>query len=140
MKKILPSEKIYIAKSKIRQAGRGVFAKAPIRSGELIERCPVIEIVGKDVPPLKKNKLKEYYFIWHKPKKIATKVALCLGFGSIYNHSYTPNATYRKKIREGVVDFMAIRNIKKGEEITVNYNYGKPQDKSTLWIKSIKPA
>jgi hypothetical protein len=28
----------------------------------------------------------------------------------------------------------------KGEETTVNYNYGKPDDKNPLWIKSIKPA
>ena len=72
--------------------------------------------------------------------KIATKIAIGLGFGSLYNHSYNPNAIYKKRMRENLLDFVAIKNIKKGEEITVNYNYGRPKDESTLWIKSIKPA
>jgi len=140
MKKLAPASKIYISKSKIPKAGRGVFAASPIKKGELIERCPVLVVKGGDVPRLKPTILKSYYFIWHKPKKIATKVGICLGFGSIYNHSYEPNATYKKNLKEETIDFVAIRPIQRGEEITVNYNYGKPNDKSALWIKEIRPA
>ena len=68
------------------------------------------------------------------------KAAICLGFGSIYNHSYNPNATYKKQINDLFIDFIALNDIKKDQEITVNYNYGNPDDKTTLWIKSIPPA
>lgn len=135
-----PSQKIILKKSKILKAGRGVFAKQTIKKNELIERCPVIVFKGKEVQEMKKTTLKNYYFIWHKPKKIATKIALCLGFGSLYNHSYNPNATYKKELVRNYVDFKSIKEIKKGEEITINYNYGDPDDKTKLWIKSIKPA
>ena len=65
--------------------------------------------------------------------------AICFGFGSYYNHSYKPNATYKKEIKKQIIRFIAIRDIKKNEEITVNYNYGKQKSKKRLWIKSIKP-
>jgi SET domain-containing protein len=67
------------------------------------------------------------------------KVAICFGFGSMYNHSYEPNATYKKRLNENVIEFIAIRPLKKDEEISVNYNYGRPDDKSELWIEDIKP-
>ncbi len=140
MKRLRLSHKIFVAKSRISRAGRGVFADALLRKGKVIETCPVIRITGSDVPLVKQTNLKNYYFIWHEPKKIATRVALCLGFGSMYNHSYNPNATYRKMIKRDLIEFIAIRDIRSGEEITVNYNYGKPTDLSTLWIKTIKPA
>ena len=127
--------KIYITKSKIKNAGRGVFAIVNFRKGEIIEQCPVIVLSRKDYLLAKKTELKNYYFMWGKVTS-----AICLGYGSVYNHSYEPNATYKKQIKEKTINFVAIKNIKKGEEITVNYNYGKPEDKRTLWIKSIKPA
>ena len=66
-------------------------------------------------------------------------LAIALGFGSIYNHSYEPNATYKKKSESKVIDFVAIKGIKKDEEITVNYNYGNPEDKTRLLIKGVPP-
>jgi len=66
-------------------------------------------------------------------------VAICFGFGSLYNHAYEANATYRKLIKEQVIEFVAIKAIKKGNEITVNYNYGSPDNKKPLWIESIEP-
>ena len=78
--------------------------------------------------------LRDYYFMWGK-----STCAICFGFGSFYNHSYKPNATYKKNTKSKLISFIALENISKGEEITVNYNYGNPNDDSTLWIKSIKP-
>jgi len=133
--KIFPPQKIYISKSKILKAGRGVFAGKPIKKNEIIEKCLVFVLPKKDYPILKKTELRDYYFMWGK-----TTSAVCFGYGSFYNHSYSSNATYKKNIKEQKIQFVAIKNIKKGEEIMVNYNYGDPNDKSPLWIKSIKPS
>ena len=133
----LHSNKIFLSKSTISKAGRGVFALKNIRKGEVFESCPVIQIPERQTRLLQKSELLNYYFLWGKRLK---SVAIALGYGSIYNHSYEPNATYRKKMKQGMIDFVAIRNIKKGKEITVNYNFGNPNDKSRLWIKKIKPS
>lgn len=130
--KITSSPKIEIGKSQISQAGRGVFSKELIRKDELIEECPVLIVPRKDYPVLKRTILHNYYFMWGK-----VTCGICLGFGSLYNHSYKPNATYKKNIKNHIIRFVAIKDIQKGEEITVNYNYGNPDEKKSLWIKEI---
>ena len=128
-----PSKKILLAPSKIPHAGRGVFASQAIHKGEIIETCPVIVVSPNDVEHLKQTDLHNYYFSWGAKKET---VAITLGFGSLYNHSYTPNAQYKKKEQEHLVEFSALRDIQKGEEITTNYN-GDPNDQSTLWMKDV---
>lgn len=134
-----PSSKIYIAPSTIANAGRGVFAKKHIKKNDVIERCPVVLVQEEEIPHLRNTELLNYYFMWGEDHH-HHKAAICLGFGSMYNHSYTPNATYIKVIEDEYIDFMSLVPIKKGEEITINYNHGDPHNKSTLWIKSIPPA
>jgi len=136
MKKLFTSNKIYIARSRIPKAGLRVFAVRAIKKGEVIEMCPVILIPKKDVSNLRNSILTEYYFYFGKDNKL---LAVALGFGSIYNHSYEPNATYKKIWKDRTIVFSAIRDVKKGEEITVNYNYGSPDDKTRLWIHKIPP-
>lgn len=137
--KLLPSSKIYIGESKIPNARRGVFALQDIKKDELIERCPIILLNESQVSDLRKTELVNYYFMWGGDKH-NHKAAICLGFGSIYNHSYNPDAAYVKEINDLFIDFIALNDIKMNEEITINYNYGNPKDKTTLWIKSIPPA
>ncbi|MBI3619995.1 SET domain-containing protein-lysine N-methyltransferase [Candidatus Roizmanbacteria bacterium] len=131
----MPSDKVYAALSAIPKAGRGVFASEKIKANGIIERCPVLVLPKKDYRTLKQTGLREYYFMWGK-----VTVGICFGFGSLYNHSYKPNATYEKYINEQIIEFRAIKNIEKDEEITVNYNYGYPNDNKKLWINSIAPA
>ena len=132
MKKLVASEKIYIKQSKILDAGRGVFAKRDIKKDELIEKCPVVEVPKYDVSNVREGILVTYFFYFGKNKQ---RLAIALGFGSIYNHSYKPNATYKIRHKEKTIDFIALKNIKKDDEITVNYNYGNPKDKSPLWFE-----
>jgi SET domain-containing protein len=108
---------------KVQGKGRGVFARRLIGEGEEIERVPVL------VLPWTENEwesgLADYFFAWGKGT-----VALALGYGSLYNHSYQPNARYddfspRTKV------FTALRDIQPGEEITVNYN-GDPADRAPV--------
>ncbi len=118
----------------IRGKGRGVFARRPIEEGEIIERVPLIvlpaEQVGDD--PVRDD-LAGYIFKWGRGT-----VALALGYGSLYNHSYEPNARY-KDVRARAKLFVALRAIAAGEEITVNYN-GDPEDRSPVWFEVIESS
>ncbi len=132
--KIIASPKIELKKSQIPQAGRGVFAREPIKKNKIIEQCPVLVVPRKDYKNLKKTILRNYYFMWGK-----VTCGICFGFGSFYNHSYRPNSTFKIDTKNHIIRFVAIKDIRKGEEITVNYNYGDPDSKKPLWIKDIKP-
>jgi SET domain-containing protein len=134
MKKLLTSDKIYVSKSRILNAGRGVYARCDIKKGEIIERCPIIEISKHDTSNLKESMLVTYFFYFGKNKE---RVAIALGFGSIYNHTDKPNTTYKIKSREKVIDFIALTDIKKNEELTFNYyNSSNPKDKKNpLWFE-----
>ena len=134
MKKLLTSDKVYIRQSRILNAGRGVYARRDIKKDEIIEKCPVIEVPKHDVSNLRESILVTYFFYFGKNKE---RLAIALGFGSIYNHTYEPNATYKIKHREKTIDFIALSDINKDDEITVNYNYGNPKDKSPLWFEAI---
>lgn len=98
--------------------GRGVFTSKILYKGDVIEICPAIEISYKEHQALVSHKLENYTFVWNTKKKSA---AIILGFGSLYNHSKKANADYIKKITEGVMVYKAIKTIKKGEEITIDY-------------------
>jgi hypothetical protein len=134
LKKILTSDNVYIGKSAIPNAGRGVFARRDIKKGEIIERSPIIEVPKNDLSNLKESILVTYFFYFGKNKE---RLAMALGFGSMYNHSSKPNTTYRIKPKEMVIDFIALDDIKKDNEITFNYrNSGKPKDKKRpLWFE-----
>src|SRR5207237_10466933 len=102
--------------------GRGVFARCAIKRGAVIERVPVAVMPIKLVVDGWKNPaLSRYFYVWSK-----TTIAVSLGYGSLYNHSYTPNADYEQGTQ--VLVYRALRDIKPGEEITVNYN-GSPADR-----------
>ncbi len=124
---VLPS--IYVAPSPL--GGRGVFTSKAIKEGTPIEISPVIVLPEKDVPHIKATKLHDYYFIWGKKDK---KCAIILGYGSIYNHSYHPNAEYVPDFKGKTLDFFALHDIKAGEEITVNYS-GDPEGENKFWFK-----
>ena len=97
--------------------GRGVFATEMIPAGTVFERVPVIVMPAEDIVESTDNcVLANYVFDWGKGT-----VALALGYGSLYNHSFNPNARYDDKGRQTKI-FTALCDIKSGEEITVNYN------------------
>lgn len=132
-----PPTGIRMAHSALEGAGRGVFASRDFLEGELIESCPVIALPNpRDRARLRRTGLINYYFLWGPER---TQAAICLGYGSLYNHSYEPNARWEKRIEDERMDFYAVRPIHEGEEITVNYN-GAPDDSRKLWIKAIPPA
>ena len=131
MKNIPVSNNAYIDKSKIFKAGRGVFARYNIIKGKIIERCPIIEVPKYDTSNFTESLLATYFFYFGKNKQ---RSAIALGFGSIYNHSYKPNAKFKIRQKDMFIDFIALENIKKGNEITINYYNGNPQN-YPLWFE-----
>ena len=110
--------------------GRGVFTRNRIRAGEVIEEGPVIVMPPSEVGVLEKTALQDYYFDWGENQEAA---AVMLGLCSLCNHSYQPNAKFTLKPETLTIEFVALRDIEPGEEITINYN-GDPADQKPIWF------
>lgn len=127
----MKGQRVFVNQSKTIK-GLGVFALENIKKGEIIEVCPLILVPIKDFEQIKKTKLYYYFFEYTK-----TFFAIALGYCSLYNHSYSPNAKYVFDYKKRTITVVALRIIEKNEEIFFNYNY-YPNDKSPLgdWFKA----
>ena len=110
--------------------GRGVFACRDFAEGDIIETCHVLVLGPNDRQAIDDTNLYNYYFAWRE-----RSAAIALGNGSLYNHSYDPNARYLKNHTDDTIDFVAIEHIADGAEILVNYN-GDPNDQSPVWFEA----
>ena len=110
--------------------GRGVFLTEAVSEGTLIERCPVIVVPAEQLEALAATSLAEYWFRWGP---LGEDGAIALGFGSLYNHAPEPNAVYVRHFAEGVLEFIALRDIAADEEVLVNY-HGGLADRSPVWF------
>jgi SET domain-containing protein len=126
------SLKVYI--SETGRKGRGVFAKRKILRDELIERSPVIVIPAEQWATMEASILSNYTFDWGENDEHA---AVALGYASLYNHSYSPNAALTECLDENVIEVAALSDIEAGEEIVVNYN-GEPDDREELWFNVVE--
>jgi len=121
---IQPSNLIEVKRT--RSKGRGAFAREFIPTGTVFERTPVLVIPENDIYEAPGHPLLlDYVFEWGKGT-----VGLALGFGSLYNHSYQPNARYDDEGQQTKI-FTALTDIRPGEEITINYN-GHEDDTSPV--------
>lgn len=117
------SELVYV--KKVPGKGRGVFARVAIKKGEVVELAPVALVPFNLLQGAPDNpQLVRLFFEWDNKH-----LAVSLGYGSIYNHSYNPNAIYEHGTM--VMTYRALRNIAAHEEITVNYN-GNPRSKASV--------
>src|SRR3954454_18101685 len=114
---------------RVKGKGRGVFARRTIRKGELIERVPMLVMPAGE--SREGSVISDYCFAWGRGT-----VALALGYGSLYNHSFRPNARF-DDVGPQTKAFSALRDIKPGEEITVNYN-GEPRSRKSVWFEVIE--
>jgi SET domain-containing protein len=110
------------------RVARGVVAAKTFRKGETIEVAPVIVVPRSQGAALKQTKIDDYAFQWGGGSS-----AIALGCGSLYNHSYSPNADYEQDTKNLCMKFTALRPIRKGEQITINYN-GNPDCADPLWF------
>jgi uncharacterized protein len=119
---------LYIATSSL--GGRGVFSTADIPKDDIIEICPVIVMQTGEMELLDKTTLYDYYFLWGDE---VVQCALALGYGSLYNHFAPSCADYVMDFDAHTIDIFAVRDIKAGEEITINYN-GNTTDTTPPWF------
>ncbi len=110
--------------------GRGVFVGEDLPANSFIELCPVIILSETDKEKIHQTFLHDYYFLWGTEEKQA---AIALGYGSLYNHSYSPNAQFIANLEDESILIESITPIEAGSEITINYN-GDASDKSPLWF------
>lgn len=103
-------KKIKIKETK--NKGRGLFANKDFKKDEIIEKSPVI-IISSD-----KNTPKEINDILFQTDD-DNKFLLCLGLGSLFNHSDNENVYYL--FEDNFLYFYAKDNIKKGNELSINY-------------------
>lgn len=108
--------------------GRGVFALRAFSPGECIEAAPVLLVPAVESEHVARTVFDSYVYHWPDGA-----LALVLGFGSLYNHSYTPNARFNRDVDHAVMRYTALRTIEAGEEILINYN-GDPDCRDPLWF------
>ena len=117
---------LYVAPSP--RGGRGVFTSEAIPADSLLEICPVIVLSAADRELIHRTHLHDYYFLWEPDG-----CAIALGYGSLYNHSSTPNADYGMDFERQTIDFRTIHAIAAGEELTINYTDGE-DIRTELWF------
>ena len=110
--------------------GNGVYTSKAFRKGELIEVCPVLVFNSVERALLDQTKLYHYSFLWGDNDEQA---AVVLGYGSLYNHSFTPNVRYLADYENETLEITSTRRIEAGEELCFNYN-GDPEDQSEVWF------
>src|SRR5580658_3308859 len=111
--------------------GRGVFTKKKLRTDEVIEIAPVIVMTAEERKLLDETLLHDYIFEW-QPEG-ADMCCMALGWVPLYNHSYESNCEYFMDYDNNTISIKTVRNIKAGEELTINYN-GDWDDKTKVWF------
>jgi len=115
--------------------GRGVFTSENIAKGTVVEVSPVIVLSGEERKLLDQTLLHDYIFEWGDDSK---SCCMALGYVPLYNHSYRSNCEYEMDFEEKVITVKAVRFIKAGEEIFINYN-GDWNNAKPVWFDKVGP-
>ena len=111
--------------------GRGVFATEAIQMNTTIEIAPVIVLTKEHRSIVEQTLLYDYFFEWGEDQKSA---AVALGYVSIYNHAVYPNCEYEMDYDHETISIIAIKDIKVGDELFINYNAEIDQE-SPVWFE-----
>ncbi|XZF16027.1 SET domain-containing protein [Chitinophagaceae bacterium MMS25-I14] len=111
--------------------GRGVFSLNDLPADTVIEVSPVIVMTNEDRKHLDQTLLHDYIFEWTPEGEL--KCCMALGYISVYNHSYASNCEYFMDYDRDSITIKTVREIKAGEELTINYN-GDWNDERKVWF------
>jgi hypothetical protein len=100
--------------------GRGVFTLEAMAEGDIVEICPVIifEMPFADLPAV----IQTLVFDWSVLANRPGTHALALGYGGLYNDDNPANMRYEAIASESLLQLSAVRHIRPGEELTINYS------------------
>lgn len=111
--------------------GRGVYTDSDIPADTIVETAPVIVMSSDDRVHLDKTLLHDYIFEWQPEGQ--NMCCMALGLVPIYNHSYSSNCEYFMDYELQTISIKTVRDIKAGEELTINYN-GDWDDATPVWF------
>jgi len=115
------------------KGGNGVFTSEDIIAGTVIEISPVLVFSAEERVWLEKTLLYNYIFEWGEK---AAHAAVGLGYISLYNHSYHSNCDYDMDFTYSLMKITTVRNIRKGEELFINYN-ASPDNGKKVWFDAV---
>ncbi len=110
-----------IAPARAPGKGRGIFAVAPIRRGEVIDEACTLPLDSAECARIERTTAGEHYFSHPEDD---TAGLLVLGLPSLCNHSDHPNAGTSFRQEDGigwVVVLTALEDIACGQEVTRRY-------------------
>ena len=119
---------LYTGPSK--KGGRGVFSAHEVSRGDVIEICPLLLIPSDQLEYIDKTIFYDYYYAWPGKEEGA---CVALGYGSLYNHSFKPNADVIFDIDEKTIVIKALKKIKAHQEIFIDYQ-GGDKESTKLWF------
>src|SRR5580700_6594086 len=105
----IPNDSLEIRSDPLK--GRGIFARAPIAAGTVIEAAPVIIVPAAHCPLLDQTILHDYYFHWDGDPDGGPEGdgsgAVALGLLALCNHSRRPRARVRRNFAQATLDLVA---------------------------------
>jgi hypothetical protein len=132
--------KIRIGHSKVHY--RGVFATDDIKKGELIERCPMV-LMAHRMNYHKDPTIWGYMYTHSCPceecKRHGGHFLMVMGWGQIYNHQDENNAHISFNLKNSTSDITALKDIKKDEEIFVNYGPNYFSNRKKVNVNETEP-
>lgn len=110
--------------------GSGVFTSEFIPKNTVVEVSPVIVMSQEERKLLDKTLLHDYIFEWGSRSK---KCCMAVGYVPLYNHSYNSNCEYEMEFDKDIISVIAVKDIKAGEELFINYN-GTFNNAKPVWF------
>lgn len=120
-----------MSKTKVKNTksmGRGVFAAQSFNKNQIVEVSPCLNWDDRTQDIVQNSTLRFYVF----KGRTYNESVLALGNGSLFNHNPKGNITYDYDAKRNVMVFKAIRTIKAGEQLFINYGYD-PMEKLEEW-------
>ena len=111
------------------QKGRGMFALRDFKKGEILETAPVIPVAKENV--VESGEAPDGYLLDWDGNYENEEYCMPLGYIMMYNHSKEPNIMLDQDYDKYTMQAIAIRDIRKGEELCWDYNIDE------LWFDEV---
>ena len=102
------------------EKGRGMFALRDFKKGEILETAPVIPVAKENV--VESGEAPDGYLLDWDGNYENEEYCMPLGYIMMYNHSKEPNIMLDQDYEKYTMQAIAIRDIRKGEELCWDYN------------------